>query len=273
MTDFRALCAELVDELHCYKYVHPQHDTDLIDRARAALEAQPEPQGPPKNCWLDDEPYLCPSPCVFDDPSEVIDNCLEARHLSEKNKPKEACKYYRTTAQPEPVVLTRPDCFNFAMDFLGGTEEVEVRNYIERLESAARAVLAQPEPQGPSELELEAIELKLWDKHRTKGYMGEEFMYDNDFSAALDEYRAALARWGRPAIGPVPKREDVHYAWELHDAEGEWQAGGSANSLEDVQREGNRYLQTYSQAGPHKLIIERHCVTTIEPVPKREAEQ
>jgi hypothetical protein len=63
----------------------------------------------------------------------------------------------------------------------------------------ARALLAQPEPQGPSELELEAIELKLWDKHRTKGCMGEEFMYDNDFSAALDEYRAVLARWGRPA--------------------------------------------------------------------------
>ena len=56
------------------------------------------------------------------------------------------------------------------------------------------AALAQPEPQGPSELELEAIELKLWDKHRTKGYMGEEFMYDNDFSAALDEYRDLLAR-------------------------------------------------------------------------------
>ncbi len=248
MTDFRALCAELADELQGYKVAHPMHCRALLDRARTALaqpepqgptdaeldelaeeyldwnadgirgyaravlarwgrpaiEPVPEPQGPPKNCWLDDEPYLCPSPCVFDDPSEVIDNCLEARHLSEKNKPKEACKYYRTTAQPEPVVLTRPDCFNFAMDFLGGTEEVEVRNYIERLESAARAVLAQPEPQGPSELELEAIELKLWDKHRTKGYMGEEFMYDNDFSAALDEYRAALARWGRPAIGPVP---------------------------------------------------------------------
>jgi hypothetical protein len=65
--------------------------------------------------------------------------------------------------------------------------------------TALLAALAQPEPQGPSELELEAIELKLWDKHRTKGYMGEEFMYDNDFSAALDEYRAALARWGTPA--------------------------------------------------------------------------
>jgi hypothetical protein len=80
---------------------------------------------------------------------------------------------------------------------------------VERIKQSPLAVrvdaaLAQPEPQGPSELELEAIELKLWDKHRTKGYMGEEFMYDNDFSAALDEYRAALARWGRPAIGPVP---------------------------------------------------------------------
>ena len=46
-------------------------------------------------------------------------------------------------AQPEPVVLTRPDCFDFAMDFLGSTDEAEVRNYIERLESTARAVLAR----------------------------------------------------------------------------------------------------------------------------------
>jgi hypothetical protein len=72
---------------------------------KAAALAQPEPQGPPKNCWLDDEPYLCPSPCVFDDPSEVIDNCVEARYLSEKHKPKEACKYYRTTARPKPPSL------------------------------------------------------------------------------------------------------------------------------------------------------------------------
>jgi hypothetical protein len=98
-------------------------------------------------------------------------------------------------------------------------------------------------------------------------------------AAVLGRARTALAQpepqgpTGRPAIEPVPKREDVHYAWELHDAEGEWQAGGFANSLEDVQRKGNRYLQTYAQDGPHKLIIERHCVTTIEPVPKREAEQ
>jgi hypothetical protein len=59
---------------------------------------------------------------------------------------------------------------------------------------------------------------------------------------------------------------DIHYAWELLDAEGEWQAGGAANSLEDVQREGNRHLQAYSQDGPHKLIIQRHCTNIIEEV-------
>ena len=43
-TDFRALCSELVKELHVYKIIHPSHETDLLDRALAALSA-PE-QGP-----------------------------------------------------------------------------------------------------------------------------------------------------------------------------------------------------------------------------------
>jgi hypothetical protein len=80
-----------------------------------------------------------------------------------------------------------------------------------------------------------------------------------------DMMRRARAALTQPE--PVaPVWADIHYAWELKDAEGEWQAGGSANSLEDVQREGNRYLQTYAQDGPHKLIIQRHCVNTIEEV-------
>lgn len=44
MTDFRALCAELLCSLEQYP-VKPPRDRDLIDRARAAL-AQPEPQEP-----------------------------------------------------------------------------------------------------------------------------------------------------------------------------------------------------------------------------------
>jgi hypothetical protein len=43
MTDtFRALCAELADELQGYKVAHPMHCRALLTRARAAL-AQPEP--------------------------------------------------------------------------------------------------------------------------------------------------------------------------------------------------------------------------------------
>jgi hypothetical protein len=119
------------------------------------------------------------------------------------------------------------------------------------LAAEARAALAQPEPHGPTVMQILALSDEI----------------EAEELGTIDLVRAALARWGRPAIQPVPKQEDVHYAWELHDAEGEWQAGGSANSLDDVQREGNRYLQTYSQHGPHKLIIQQHRVTTVEPVP------
>ena len=124
-TDWRALCAELlkaVDDMP-WEYdwrgepVGPLAEIDEapFDRARAAL-AQPEPQGPPKNCWLDDEPGLCPSPCVFDDPSEVIDSCVEARCLSLEGKPKEACKYYRTTAQPAPQGPTDEELHQLWLD-------------------------------------------------------------------------------------------------------------------------------------------------------------
>ena len=104
-------------------------------------------------------------------------------------------------AQPEPQGpdLTACDLLERFIDYFWDEQDAESFPNAAALVAQARALLAQPEPQGPSELELEAIELKLWDKHRTKGYMGEEFMYDNDFSAALDEYRAALARWGAPA--------------------------------------------------------------------------
>jgi len=98
MTDFRALCAELIhlNEVEVDDWTRKW--ADAVKRTKAAL-AQPEPQWPPKNCWLDDEPDLCPSHCVFDDPSEVINDCLFAREV----KCKTDCKYYRTTlAQPEP---------------------------------------------------------------------------------------------------------------------------------------------------------------------------
>ena len=41
MTDFRALCVELVDSLHKHTSMWEGHEIDLVTRARAALAEQP----------------------------------------------------------------------------------------------------------------------------------------------------------------------------------------------------------------------------------------
>jgi hypothetical protein len=186
ITDYRALCAELYQ---CLEYIDRTCDVPipatLLDRVRAAL------------------------------------------------------------AQPEPVALTRPDCFEFAMDFLGGKEEVEVRNYIERLESAARATLAQPEPEPPRPLKerpdfISGYREGLADRKRITEHEEAErrpiiqpvpvaptdeallrlaahiFGYtfkDGGIGGGESEFLAFaravydLARWGAPAIQPVPVSE------------------------------------------------------------------
>jgi hypothetical protein len=68
---------------------------------------------------------------------------------------------------------------------------------------------AKPEPQGPSDQEL----LRIY-RVATPCYQVEEYKRELDFA------RAVLARWGRPAIEPVPTSERP---WEREgwcDAEG-----------------------------------------------------
>ena len=115
----------------------------------------------------------------------------------------------------------------------------------------ASALLAQPVAEGPTDEELLRL-AREWNS----GFESIELHFAADYA------RAVLAKWGRPT--PQPEGGDIHYNWELHDAEGEWQAGGSAITLESVRREGGHYLQTYSQDGPHTLIIYR--ASTIEEV-------
>jgi hypothetical protein len=119
-------------------------------------------------------------------------------------------------AQPEPGVLTRPDCFNFSMDFLGGTDEVEMLNYIEKLESAARAALAQPEPVAPPMPvpgDAEGLAEVFWNRYDQPEPVAptddalDELYFDNDAGrvASWRQFaRAVLARWGTPAAQPVP---------------------------------------------------------------------
>ena len=112
--DFRALCAELLAATQLYTGLNPaasemssvEKTEKLMDAmaATTAALATPPPE-PPKNCWLDDEPDLLPSPCVFDDPDEVINNCTYARTV----KCKTDCKYYRVAAHPEPVQASSPE--------------------------------------------------------------------------------------------------------------------------------------------------------------------
>ena len=58
----------------------------------------------------------------------------------------------------------------------------------------------------------------------------------------------------------------LHYEWELQDSDGEWQAGGSSNSLADTEREGTRYLVQYSGDGVHTLISTEHRSQVIKEI-------
>ena len=95
--DYKALCAELV-EAYAYlidRYMTaPSNKDALVYRAHAAL-SQPEPEILPKNCWLDDEPDIWPSPCVFEDPEEAVSNCAHASVLHSEGKCKTDCQHYR----------------------------------------------------------------------------------------------------------------------------------------------------------------------------------
>ena len=61
-----------------------------------------------------------------------------------------------------------------------------------------------------------------------------------------------------PQVVASTNHMDEHYEWELEDSAGEWAAGGSANDLESVRKEGLHYLMIYSESEPHKLIIRHH---------------
>jgi hypothetical protein len=94
MTDYKKLCTELVEKIN-YTWGRgiPADVRELLERARDALAEQES--GIPKNCWLDEDPGLCPSPCVFDDPNDHVCNCMFATKLEADSKPKTDCKYYR----------------------------------------------------------------------------------------------------------------------------------------------------------------------------------
>lgn len=97
-------------------------------------------------------------------------------------------------------------------ELLAATDEYTGMNPYMRLDTAmkaARAALAQPEPQGPTDEEAVALYSEVMAVHecQTLGDMAGHFA------------RAVLARWGRPAIELVPVSERLPGP-ENCDAEG-----------------------------------------------------
>ena len=79
----------------------------------------------------------------------------------------------------------------------------------------ARASLAQPEPEGPTDEELKNLANKAW---ISVDVLKEYDLIENAFDCC-GFARAVLARWGRPAIEPVPVSERLPKGNDF-DAEG-----------------------------------------------------
>jgi hypothetical protein len=196
--DFRARCEELIEVLSKYQYrleetYHPdateatkeyEAGFRVLERARADLATPP---GPPKNCWLDDEPDLCPSPCVFDDPSEVISNCTYAQTV----KCKTDCQYYRVaTPPPEPlanqIIFNAPppeevirldkEGFHYKGQFIADAGEAH-RLMLVFLEQHAKV-----EQEPPTDEELMALAVAV---------------FEDPYATDKDYARAVLERWGK----------------------------------------------------------------------------
>jgi hypothetical protein len=151
MTDFRALCAELVELLEDEWYGVTREPSALVN-ARTLL-SQPEPQGPD---------------------------------------------------------LTACDLLERFIDYFWDEQDAESFPNAAALVAQARALLAQPEPQGPTDEEPTDQEIEEWADAAAEVPLEEmdpevhgwrRCFKSDEFSETI---RAALRRWGRPAIEPVP---------------------------------------------------------------------
>jgi len=88
----------------------------------------------------------------------------------------------------------------------------------EMFEAAARALLAeaQPQPVEPTDEEWDLEKQHIWCTHKCITHEGTEVVDEVDFMRALDDARAVLARWGRPAPEPVSVDERLPTAQDCH---------------------------------------------------------
>jgi hypothetical protein len=155
-------------------------------KAAVAALAQPEPARQPTFAELLMPPPSAalaqPEPQGPSDAANRIAHYLEQRRLIRGLDPEVINALHAGTDEPRQAALTVSD-----------------------LEALARYARPAIQPVVPTDEYWDALKERLWDQHQTIGYQGKRFMYYNDFSAAFDDARAVLARWGRSVIEPEPQ--------------------------------------------------------------------
>lgn len=208
MTDYKQLCAELVNELHAYKIGNPSHDTDLIDRARAAL-AQPEPEGANNEPKIGD--YVLATKWSDGDPCDHF--CVGFFAGKDRDRYKVVDSdgnLFRANGFRRCETITQAEGESILSLKIGDKPGPSVWWHLERI----RGIEAQPESAGPT---LDDI----WELCEELGFeLGIDRANEEESVNFLWEIaRAVLARWGRPAPQPVQVSERLPGAEDC-DAEG-----------------------------------------------------
>lgn len=150
----------------------------------------------PRNCWLDIESDLHPSPCVFDEPSDCILNCDCAWELVSKGQCKTDCIHYREISQTTATfALTDQDILKLAKEHGVATElldgrvvslwreDHDIREHVLsfarsllKLSNAAflRSTVDQVLPEEPELDPAEAWSIEDWNHMNAKKYQREE---------------------------------------------------------------------------------------------------
>lgn len=91
-----------------------------------------------------------------------------------------------------------------------------------------------PEPVGPTDEEWDLEKQHIWCTHKCTTHEGTEVVDEVDFMRALDDARATLTSWGRPAPVPVSVDERLPTAQDCEEGEVWVEEVGSIYAIADT---------------------------------------
>jgi hypothetical protein len=172
---------------------------ELLAEARNYL-AQPEPEG------LSDK-QLTDMACAVDLLADMGGEQFASPYREDSDIKAEVLAFARVAIAADRARYARPT-IEPVPEVVGATMPAAISDMPEQQQrwyvlgwQAARAALAQPEPEVPSDEEIDALERQFW---QSTGVVNESLQQEELFNYRAF-LRAGLARWGRTAIEPVPE--------------------------------------------------------------------